>query len=224
MPVPFTKLELGAGESPSYGGFTHNDIRPYDHIEIVGDARHLTIPPATVTIIRAIHLLEHFSLREGREALRTWWGWLAPEGILELAMPDLGGIIRRYDREEIGLKAVLRDVYGLAPLREGLDIIATGYTFLAMAAKLNGGTLSFSEWNALMSYLYQGVPRTQGEGIIKGILAGLDPDFPNYHRWGFCALSLSRELEEAGFHRVHVQSEETSLHAWAVKEVGRRTG
>jgi len=110
----YIKLELGAGEHPSFGGFVHNDIVAYPHIEIVGDCRQLrTVKPRTVTIIRAIHLLEHFAPTDARSALLVWVSRLCRGGVLEVAVPDLQTLALMAVLDNITIEACLRDVYGL---------------------------------------------------------------------------------------------------------------
>lgn len=82
------RLELGAGKRPQ-PGYTHQDLRPLDDIEIVCDARAL---PEDIkgqpTEIFAYHLLEHIPWREAAGTVRHWAEWLAPGGVLKVVGPD----------------------------------------------------------------------------------------------------------------------------------------
>jgi hypothetical protein len=195
MPLEgYTKLELGAGGYPSTGGFIHNDIRELPHIELVCDCRDLPmIEPATVTIIRAIHLLEHFDPLDALLALQEWHRKLCHGGVLELAMPNIQRLAILYTDHIITLQAFLRDLWGLpdhppevsdpAPIRE-----------------LCAGA---------------GRPFIQALNDLYALTAHM-PE-PNCHHWAYSPQTLEKTLSLAGFEHIVVLEEGTSIHAWGVK-------
>ena len=80
------KLNLGAGifELAGYEnlyGKYGNTVYPLEYRE--------------VDVIRASHLLEHFSTDESIEVLGHWVDCLAPGGIIRIAVPDFDDLIRR---------------------------------------------------------------------------------------------------------------------------------
>lgn len=84
------KLELGAGDRPT-PGYIHNDERPLDDIEIVCKAEHIgwLHDEKSYEVIRATHLLEHFSWRDTVDLLKSWMRLLKPGGQLYLEVPNL---------------------------------------------------------------------------------------------------------------------------------------
>lgn len=202
MPLEgYIKLELGAGDNPSFGGFVHNDIVAYPHIEIVGDCRQLRrVKPRTVTILRAIHLLEHFAPSDARKALLVWVSRLCSGGVLEVAMPDLQTLALMAVLENITMGACLRDVYGLAkppdlPPEDMQQCIRT----------LSGGcNMPSLEWYNALQILYGSTWRKQRGN-------------PQAHKWGYCEVTLRNALVRAGLGKVVVKHEGTSLHGWGVK-------
>jgi len=197
----YIKLELGAGEHPSFGGFVHNDIVAYPHIEIVGDCRQLrTVKPRTVTIIRAIHLLEHFAPTDARSALLVWVSRLCRGGVLEVAVPDLQTLALMAVLDNITIEACLRDVYGLGKVPDLPDD-----ELRQCIRTLSGGcNLPSLEWYTALQILYGPIwKRERGN--------------PQAHKWGYCEVTLRNALVRADLERVVVKHEGTSLHGWGVK-------
>jgi predicted SAM-dependent methyltransferase len=92
------RLELGCGERPTEG-FVHLDCRKLPGVDIVDDATTLTkIEDGSCDVIRAAHLLEHFSWRQTAEILRVWRRKLAAHGALEIEVPNLRGHIARWQQ------------------------------------------------------------------------------------------------------------------------------
>lgn len=93
-------LELGAGERPTVG-FTHQDARRLDHIEIVCDVRDIhLLQDRTWDLVRATHLLEHFSFRDTVTVLEEWRSLLGPGGGVYIEVPNgLWQAIARADGE-----------------------------------------------------------------------------------------------------------------------------
>ncbi len=203
------KLELGAGEHPSPGGFVHNDVVDYVHVEIVADCRKLPmIETGSVSILRAIHLLEHFGPCDAEDALREWTRCLCPRGVLEVAMPDLQQLGLMTMLTNITLPALLRDVYALFPAPDWLTPQELRAFARRLARGLDEGAASVpgtasGSWPHVLSLLYAPVWKS---------------DMAQAHRWGYCEESLRRTLQGVGLRRVVVERDGTSLHAWGEKE------
>lgn len=193
----YIKLEMGAGEHPSTGGFEHNDIVPYPDIEIVADCRSLLmVESGSVTIIRAIHLLEHFRPDDAEDALREWVRLLCPGGVLEIAIPDMQKLALMAVLQNITLGAFLRDVYGLAKVPD-----LPPETIGACMLRLSKGFQDGYGWVFALQRMY-------------GPIWAAEKEQPQAHRWGYCEDSLRLAMEAAGLEAVVVEKDGTSLHAW----------
>lgn len=105
------KLHLGCGRR-CIPGFFHIDILPAPHVDLVGPVERLTgFSDASVDLIYASHVLEHFSRKQYREVLIEWHRVLAPGGVLRLAVPDFAACARLY--YEQGLRDGLTGLVGL---------------------------------------------------------------------------------------------------------------
>ena len=105
------KLHLGCG--PRFiPGFVHVDVQPYPHIDLVSDVARLDrIADASVDLIYASHVLEHFGRWEFRAVLTEWRRVLKPGGVLRLAVPDFAACAKLY--YENGLADGLNGLMGL---------------------------------------------------------------------------------------------------------------
>jgi ubiquinone/menaquinone biosynthesis C-methylase UbiE len=104
------KLHLGCG-SRHIPGFVHVDARPAPHVDIVGPVERLPMPDASVSLIYASHILEHFGRYEYKAVLREWFRVLEPGGVLRLSVPDFAACAAIY--YENGLADVLSGLVGL---------------------------------------------------------------------------------------------------------------
>lgn len=90
------RLELGSGRSPSEG-FLHCDGYLAPHIDFVFDMeRKWIFPTECADVIRAYHLIEHFSHTSVRQIVARWVASLKPGGTLELKTPNFRWIVDRY--------------------------------------------------------------------------------------------------------------------------------
>jgi len=80
------RLEIGSGKMPRKG-FTHIDIEESAKPDILGDFR--TMEFSDLEEIIALHVLEHFSRKEGLEVLKQWHAWLKVGGKLIVETPDM---------------------------------------------------------------------------------------------------------------------------------------
>lgn len=105
------RLHLGCG--PRFiPGFLHVDAQPHPHVDLVADVARLEmIPDASVDLIYASHVLEHFGRWEFRGVLTEWRRILKPGGVLRLAVPDFAACAKLY--YENGLADGLNGLIGL---------------------------------------------------------------------------------------------------------------
>jgi predicted SAM-dependent methyltransferase len=104
------KLHLGCG--PRYiPGFVHVDAQPALHVDIVGPVEDLPMEDASVSLIYASHVLEHFGRYAYRAVLAEWFRVLKPGGILRLSVPDFAVCAAIY--YENGLADGLSGLVGL---------------------------------------------------------------------------------------------------------------
>ena len=105
------KLHLGCG-SKYIPGFIHIDANPYPHVDhCQGIASLSNFNDATVSLIYACHVLEHFSRWEYINVLKEWHRVLMPGGVLRLAVPDFAACAKIY--YEQGLQSGLTGLVGL---------------------------------------------------------------------------------------------------------------
>jgi predicted SAM-dependent methyltransferase len=82
------KLHLGCGKR-YIPGFVHIDVVDYPHVDHVTTIDNLSfIPDASVDLIYACHVLEHFKRRDVGRVLKEWHRVLRPGGILRISVPD----------------------------------------------------------------------------------------------------------------------------------------
>jgi SAM-dependent methyltransferase len=83
-----TRLEIGGGPH-AQRGFLHVDIDPgAHHLEWVAPAWRLPLPDGWATEIVAVHALEHVPPSHLVDTLREWRRVLAPEGRVEVHVPN----------------------------------------------------------------------------------------------------------------------------------------
>jgi len=104
------KLHLGCG-GRHIPGFVHVDAQPAPHVDIVGPVERLPLDDASVSLIYASHVLEHFDRHTYKAVLAEWFRVLKPDGLLRLAVPDFAACAAIY--YERGLENGLSGVLGL---------------------------------------------------------------------------------------------------------------
>lgn len=105
-------LELGAGYRPT-PGYVHNDIYPQDDIEIVCRAEDIgDYVDTPIDILRATHLLEHFSYRETANVLKRWYDAMAPEGEIYLEVPNFSWQTKAHAFGEISDEEAVNYIFG----------------------------------------------------------------------------------------------------------------
>jgi predicted SAM-dependent methyltransferase len=104
------KLHLGCG-SRHIPGFVHVDVQHATHVDIVGPVERLPLDDASVSLIYASHVLEHFGRHAYKSVLKEWFRVLKPGGILRLSVPDFSACAAIY--YEKGLADGLSGLVGL---------------------------------------------------------------------------------------------------------------
>lgn len=107
------RLELGAGYRPT-PGFTHNDLREMDDIEIVGPAESISdvVQENSCSEVRATHLLEHLSFLKTVDVLMEWKKILRDGGLLYLEVPNLSWQTRAHADGHISDEEAVTYIYG----------------------------------------------------------------------------------------------------------------
>lgn len=92
------KLHLGCGKK-YIPGFVHVDLEDHPHIDYRIPVDNLTFAPnASVELIYASHVLEHFGRNEVDKVMKEWFRVLKKGGILRLAVPDFEAVCTRYHK------------------------------------------------------------------------------------------------------------------------------
>lgn len=135
------RLHLGCGRDKRVG-WINLDTDARLEPDVVGDAASLPMfADASVDVIEANHLFEHFTYDGARAALREWARVLRPGGELVLEMPDFDACVRAIGRhrDDGGYDLGMIGLYGWPPfIREAgvPQIHKWGWTRTALAAEL----------------------------------------------------------------------------------------
>lgn len=112
-------LELASGDNPYEDGrgWTHSDIRPLPHIEIITDVfteRRLIayVPRGSCEELQARHVLEHAPYRDTVKILKLWLSLLRPGGKIEIHVPDLQWQSKAHANGEITDEEMVNYAYG----------------------------------------------------------------------------------------------------------------
>lgn len=100
------KLEIGVGKK-HHPGYKTIDVEIYANPDYLGDFR--TMEFKDIDEIRAHHLLEHFSRKEGEDVLKLWHNWLKKDGLLIVETPDFEGICDNFKKDKYWMT---RHAYG----------------------------------------------------------------------------------------------------------------
>ncbi len=93
-----TKLHLGCGNK-HINGFINIDARKLDEVDEVDDIKTLSkYEKDSVKLIYASHVLEHVGRIEYMGVLKRWYDILEPNGVLRLAIPDIGQVFAHYNK------------------------------------------------------------------------------------------------------------------------------
>ena len=142
------KLHLGCG-TKFIPGFVHIDALQYDHVDYCQQVGELgNFADASVSLIYACHVLEHFSRWHYMNVLTEWFRVLEPGGVLRLSVPDFAACAKLYYEE--GLKAGLTGLVGLVVGGQRDQYDFHGMIFdeqLLTASLLEVGFKSVDRWN-----------------------------------------------------------------------------
>lgn len=197
------KLEIGAGEHPCEGGFIHNDVAAHPHIELVVDGAKLyDLASGSVRLIRAMHVLEHFSAQDAVAALREWRRILVDDGMIQLALPNGELLVSLWLQGQLSYQALIRDLRGLPP--EGVP--TPDEAAFRQAWNKFGWSYGLKRW------LYD---------LVIDLPCG-QTETAQTHRWAYGPAELGRLLVGSGFDRVRVLIDGTALHAWGSKVPARK--
>ena len=94
------KLHIGCGNK-IIKGFVNIDVRPLDGVDFFTDIHDLSnFKNQSVKLIYCSHVLEHIPRFEYMDVLRHWYDILDVGGVLRLAVPDIGEVIKHYVEHE----------------------------------------------------------------------------------------------------------------------------
>ena len=86
------RLNLGCG-SKKIEGFIGVDIK---HADVVADIRKLPFDDESADEIMAIHVCEHFYVREILGVIKEWRRVLKPDGVMVLELPCLDKVLQHF--------------------------------------------------------------------------------------------------------------------------------
>lgn len=89
------KLHIGCGKA-YLPGWTNVDLFSNSKADLFCDMMRLPYDPCTFDVIYACHILEHTHRNTVYAVLHHWRELLKINGVLRLAVPDFGAVVRRY--------------------------------------------------------------------------------------------------------------------------------
>ena len=90
------RLEIGAGEHPDPAYDLHTDVLPLPGIQVRCRLDRLPFADATISALRANHVLEHQSWQLVEETLVEWARVLRPGAPVDIGVPDARWIAERW--------------------------------------------------------------------------------------------------------------------------------
>jgi predicted SAM-dependent methyltransferase len=82
------KLEIGCGQRPT-PGYIHNDLNPFDGVDIVGSPWEIELPGNALDEVLALGVVEHLTYGQARETFKNVHRMLAPGGAFLFDVPDI---------------------------------------------------------------------------------------------------------------------------------------
>ncbi|MGZ4953949.1 MAG: class I SAM-dependent methyltransferase [Methylobacter sp.] len=106
------RLNLGCGHIP-VDDHINVDARELPGVDIIADVTSLPYESMSVHVIRAAHLIEHFSERALKDIVLPYWSDLLVEGgELNLIAPDAEEMINGYARGEFSFEELREVIFG----------------------------------------------------------------------------------------------------------------
>jgi predicted SAM-dependent methyltransferase len=106
------RLNVGCGHIP-HPDKLNVDRRELPGVDVIADADNLPFEPASIDLIYAAHLLEHFPRRYLLDVLLPYWGsLLKSDGVLQLVVPDAQAMLAAYKREEMSFATLTEVTFG----------------------------------------------------------------------------------------------------------------
>ena len=118
------RVEIGAGEHPDDGYDIHTDLLPLPGIEVVCPQDRLPFADASLSALRANHVLEHQSWELVETTLGEWARVLVPDGELNIGVPDARFVAEQWVKGEIDTREAnywLLGGHSDRPAHRGLD-------------------------------------------------------------------------------------------------------
>lgn len=121
-PQPY-RLHLGCGQV-HFPGWIHLDANPQlPHLDVLWHATDgLPCPDQSCEFIHSEHFFEHLSDADGRFLWSECFRVLKPDGVVRVAMPDLGTFIEKYSQGDWRDQAWIRD-FGYSHLKTGCEML-----------------------------------------------------------------------------------------------------
>jgi predicted SAM-dependent methyltransferase len=95
------RVEVGAGERPHPDYRVHTDVLPLPGIAVVCRIDHLPFADASVSALRANHVLEHQSWELLERTLREWARVLRRGGAVSIGVPDARLLAAQWAKGEL---------------------------------------------------------------------------------------------------------------------------
>lgn len=82
------KLEIGCGQRPT-PGYIHNDLNPFEGVDIVGNPWEIRLPDETLDEVIALGLMEHLTNEQFERTMANVRRMLVPGGVFLFDVPDI---------------------------------------------------------------------------------------------------------------------------------------
>lgn len=142
------KIDIGSGDPRTaevqFEGFLHQDIEPYEGINLVCDIRDLDkyIGEGECEIIRACHVIEHFEHKEITPLFKMFHRLLKKDGLFGVIVPNF--------LYHAGLAALGEEtqaiIYAFGEQKDAYDFHKTAFTPKILRAKLQEAGFSIEEF------------------------------------------------------------------------------
>ncbi len=130
-----TTVEIGGGETPLYPDWVQVDLRKLPKVRHQKDARVLPFASNSLTTICSSHMLQCLARPQAELALTEWLRCLKPKGKLEVHVPDLDKLFRRYLSQRELDTEIMQEVYGKQEYEP--DYYHWGYNFQTLDVLLS---------------------------------------------------------------------------------------